>query len=238
MNPLPPIILLDLDDTILNYTPVGDECWQELCASFAPRAGVSREMLWTTVQRVRDWYWSDAERHRAGRLDLKKARRQLVGLAFEELCIDNPALSDELADSFSTKREELVHPFPGAIHALQAFRDAGARLGMLTNGTGQFQRAKIRRFDLERFFDLILIEGEFGVGKPDRRVFQHALGFFGAVPQEACMIGDNLEWDIRPALELGMGAIWVDCGTASLPPDGSIRPHRIIQSLAELAVKG
>jgi putative hydrolase of the HAD superfamily len=234
MKHLPPVILLDLDDTILNFTAVGNECLEELCAAYAPRAGVSREALWGTVQNVRDWYWSDPDRHRRGRMDLQAARRELIGLVFERLRINDQTLANELADTFTVRREELVRPFPGAIEALNIFRKSGARLGLLTNGASRFQRAKIDRFGLARFFDLILIEGEFGVGKPDERVFRHALEFFSAAPHEACMIGDNPEWDIRPALELGMAAIWVDSGTASLPADGSIRPTLIIKSLADL----
>jgi putative hydrolase of the HAD superfamily len=235
VHPLPPVVLLDLDDTILNYTSVGDPCFQNLCAEFAPQVGVTPEELWASVQRSRDWYWSDLERHRAGRLDLKKARRVLVSLAFEQLGIDNQVVANELADSFTVRREELVHPYPGAIDVLQALRDRGARLGLLTNGTGRFQRAKISRFNLEHYFDLILIEEEFGVGKPDRRVYLHALRYFGVDAREACMIGDNVEWDIRPPLELGMGAIWVDSGTSELPADGSLQPNCIVKSLVELA---
>ena len=37
------------------------------------------------------------------------------------------------------------------------------------------QRDKIERHRLAGFFDVIVIEGEFGAGKPDEVVYRHAL---------------------------------------------------------------
>jgi len=34
------------------------------------------------------------------------------------------------------------------------------------------------------------------VGKPDEAVYRHALQALGAVPTEASMVGDHLEWDV------------------------------------------
>ena len=49
-------------------------------------------------------------------------------------------------------------------------------LGLVTNGDATQQRDKIERHGLARFFDAIVIEGEFGAGKPDEIVYRHALG--------------------------------------------------------------
>ena len=58
-------------------------------------------------------------------------------------------------------------------------RERAPALGLVTNGAAAPQRAKIDRFDLARFFDVIVVEGEAGFGKPDRRVFERALGALG-----------------------------------------------------------
>ncbi|MGA9348435.1 MAG: HAD-IA family hydrolase [Anaerolineae bacterium] len=42
-----------------------------------------------------------------------------------------------------------------------------------------------------------MIKGEFGVGKPDDRVYLHALDQLNVKPEETWMVGDNLEWDVR-----------------------------------------
>jgi putative hydrolase of the HAD superfamily len=110
-------------------------------------------------------------------------------------------------------------------------------MGLITNGNAEFQRPKIRRFELDQYFDFILIESEFGVGKPDPRVFKHGLERWGVSPAQVWMIGDDLEFDMRPAQALGMDTVWVNHANESLPDDGSITPRRTIYSLAELIEK-
>src|SRR5207244_337012 len=95
-------------------------------------------------------------------------------------------------------------------------------------------RLKIERFGLAPFFDCIVIEGEFGVGKPDERVYHHALDQLGALPAEVWMVGDNLEWDVAAPQRLGISSVWVDFANAGLPPGSRVQPEYIIRALSEL----
>jgi putative hydrolase of the HAD superfamily len=97
------------------------------------------------------------------------------------------------------------------------------------------QRRKIERFGLAPFFDCIVIEGEFGAGKPDGRVYAYALAQLGLQPEEVWMVGDNLEWDVAGPQRMGIKGIWVDLTGSGLPEDSAVRPDLIARSLAELA---
>jgi putative hydrolase of the HAD superfamily len=231
----PKAILFDLDDTIIAHSTAGDSCWQELCNRFAPLVeGLKAEKLLDAVNRVRDWYWDDPERHRRGRLNLIIARRELVALAFSNLGINNTDLANQLADAYSAEREEAVTLFPGAVDTLKHFRNRGIKLALVSNGSGELQRKKIERFNLVPFFDCITIEGEFGLGKPDERVFLHTLEKLSAAAKEAWMVGDNLEWDVAGAQKAGIYGIWVDWQGNGLPESSTVRPDRIVNSISEL----
>ena len=234
MSALPPFLLFDLDDTLLDYSASGRRCWQELFLEYAPRFGVAVERLSTALHQSSGWYWSDSERHRSGRLDLKTSRRRVLRLTLEKLGVDCYTLGDEMADAFTLRREQRICPFPGAIETLQEFQRRDIRMGLVTNGSGEFQREKIRRFDLARYFEAIIIESEFGVGKPDRSVFLSALEQLGSLPVQAWMVGDDLMRDIQPAQELGLGTVWVDFEDGGLPADSQIVPMRTLHSVAEL----
>ena len=106
-------------------------------------------------------------------------------------------------------------------------------MALVTNGGSDMQRGKIKRFGLGPFFDFILVEGEFGTGKPDIRVFNHVLKTLDVRAEYAWMVGDDLKRDIVPCLYLGIHTIWVDGGGAGLTPGGP-KPDRIIQSISEL----
>jgi len=223
-----------MDDTLLDYTTSGRKCWQELFLEYAPRFGVTVEQLSTVHQQVSNLYWSDPERHRLGRLDLKIARRKVLRLVMEKLGSNQQALGDEMADAFTFRREPLIAPFPGTIESLQKLQQGGIRMGLLTNGNSEFQRGKIQRFDLARYFESIVIESEFGAGKPDQRVFRAALEQMDALPTQAWMIGDDLMRDIQPAQLLGMGTVWVDIENSGLPGSSPIVPMLTVHAVADL----
>ena len=229
---LPDILLFDLDDTILRFTAGQPNCWQLALERFAP-LHADHPGLIDAIEQEGHAFWAPAERAFWGRQNMRAARRLIAGSALErhgvplELC-------HRIADEMTERKEALVRPFDGALDVLSVLRKRGHRLGLLTNGSAEFQRKKLTRYDLEPMFELILIEGELGYGKPDQRVFAGALAHFGVPPSRACMIGDNLEADVLGACTLGITRIWHDAYGVGLPPSPIAVPDRIIRSLREL----
>lgn len=233
-NNLPKAILFDLDDTILEFEQP-ETGWLRACEKHIHNLnGISPELLVGAVIDRRDWYWGDPERHRQGRFDLELARRTIVRAAFELLEIDNPATADGIAETYSIERDGTEKPFPGAIDTLRVLRDNGIRLALITNGTAEMQRDKVVRHQLEPFFDNILIEGEFGVGKPYPEVYTYSLEKLEMSPEDAWMIGDNLEWEVEAPQKLGIYSVWVDSQGKGLPKGSNITPNRTIRSITEL----
>jgi putative hydrolase of the HAD superfamily len=239
MEPWPKAIFLDLDDTIIAYSKGAESCWERLCEEYAARVdGISPAALLAALDKVRRWYWKDPERHRRGRLDLRRARREIVIQAFSRLEIDARDVAEEIADSYTIEREEGMEPFPGAIEALRLIRGRSDHLALITNGNGEVQRRKIVKYDLTPFFDYILVEGEFGVGKPEEQVYRHVLAQIGIAAEDTWMVGDNLEWDVAVPQRLGMKGIWLDHAGTGLPSGTSVRPDCIIRHLSELLSQG
>ena len=235
MMDLPRVLIIDLDDTILDSDGNADDVWFQVCEEFAPRLGrVSAKDLHATVIDARDWLWKDHERARRGRLNLPQARRDLLTRALTRLAILDSTIVDEMSDRYSYLRDEKLKPFPGALEALGRLKAAGIRMALLTNGSSESQRGKIDRHDISQFFDHIQIEGEFEIGKPDERAFRNVLDTLGVGPHEAWMIGDNLDFDIHGAQQVGIYAIWMDAHDNGLPDETTVRPDRIIRSLRDL----
>jgi putative hydrolase of the HAD superfamily len=227
-------ILVDLDDTLVAFDAVTDSSWRQVCAEHAVRReGTDPARLFDAIKSVSVRYWSDPERHRIGRADIRTARRGIVSEAFAALGLP-PEDAVGLADRYSTVRLENMYLLPGAHEALDALRARGLRLALVTNGDSETQRAKARRFDLERRFDAVVVEGELGVGKPDARVFREALRLLAAAPGEAVMVGDNLVWDIEGPGAVGMSGIWIDREGRGAPPDARVAPWRVARAFAEV----
>jgi putative hydrolase of the HAD superfamily len=226
-------LLVDLDDTLLDYTGGVDDSWQHACAVVAAPAGVDPIALVPAIARARRWFWDDPERQRH-RVDMMGAWTKIAALALEEVGVTGVPFAARVAEHFAAHRWERMCLFPGVGDALARLRARGIPLGLVTNGDRRQQRRKIEQFDLARFFDVIVIEGEFGAGKPEEAVYRHALAALGARPEDAWMVGDNLEWDVAAPQRLGLRGVWVDGPGTGLPTPEPTRPDLIIRAFIEM----
>jgi putative hydrolase of the HAD superfamily len=231
---LPRVLLLDLDDTILDDSGAVDASWRQSIAEHAPAAGLDAAVLRAEILRASAWYWADPERHRVGRADLHAARTGIVAEALAALGRPDHDVARAIAERYAALRHAAQRFLPGALEALERFRAAHIPLGLITNGAGAPQRAKLERFGLERFFAYLGIEGEVGFGKPDPRAYEAALRALGARPDEAWMVGDRLDYDIAGAQALGIPGVWIDLEGRGLPADAPAQPARVVRALAEL----
>lgn len=232
---LPHAIIFDLDDTILDDSSQVEACWQEACRKAASAvAGLDAIALRAAIKREADWYWSDPGRHREGRLDLRAASAGIVARALAGFGFEGPDIAREISDHYRDLRDERLCLVEGAIETIEWFRSRGVRLGMATNGNAAGQRAKIERFGLAPYFDRIIVEGEFGMGKPEREVYEALFQSLGAHPSKTWSVGDNLEWDVGGPKSFGAYGIWVDVRRGGLPEGAPVRPDRIVHSIREL----
>ena len=231
----PRAVLLDLDDTILVFDSASPAAWSAACRRLSDRLdGVTPETLLDAFEQEGLWYWGDPARHVAGRLDIQRSWRQVTRGALRRVGINDEDLVRDMGAAYTEERIAAIRPVPGALDILTRLRDAGVATALVTNGGAVGQRAKIERFGLKPLFDYILIEGEFGTGKPDRAVFEHALERLDVEPRDAWMVGDKLDFDIATPKLLGMHAVWIDVKRTGLPDDAPVRPDRVIDSIADL----
>ena len=227
-------LLLDLDDTLLAYSAGVDASWAEACG--AVPLPMETPTLVAALAETRKWFWSgDPGRHARERVNMLGAWTKIVLEALARCGCTDDALASAIARDYAARRREAMRLFPEARAVLDAFRARGLPLALVTNGDALQQRDKIERHDLERYFGAIVIEGEFGCGKPQERVYREALRQLGVGTDGVWMVGDNLEWDVLAPQRLGLTGVWLDREGGGLPPaHAEARPHRIIRSLAEL----
>lgn len=93
-------------------------------------------------------------------------------------------------------------------------------LGVISNGSGQNQYAKLRYTELERHFapQHIWVSQEYGHAKPDLKIFQAAIKRFGIQAQSILFVGDHPVQDIYGAHQAGLQTCWIQMGR-SFPTD-------------------
>ncbi len=118
---------------------------------------------------------------------------------------------------------------------LKALCEKGYKLGIIAN---QEPGAKERlfRWGLDKYLSVIASSAEMGVAKPDKEIFLRALSMADCRLENAAMVGDRLDNDIRPAKELGMKTVRIRKGLAVYMTPGCEAdvPDHTVDSLDEI----
>jgi len=106
------------------------------------------------------------------------------------------------------------------------------RLGIVSNFYGNLG-AICAEAGLVPLVGVVVDSTVVGVGKPDARIFRHALDALGVAPADATFVGDSRPRDMEGARGLAMRHVWLVDATA--PPAAPCCPgDPVIRSLDEL----
>ncbi len=151
--------------------------------------------------------------------------------AYQELCgrigaAEDPAVSARL---YETARQFQYGPFelhPQAMPALRAVQTDGHGLHLITVGDPVVQNRKLDLTGIRPMFDSVTIV--------ERSKEQALADIASRAPGRTVMIGDSKRSDIKPALDLGIHAIWIPSNTWSFADLPDVRPDVTLQSIGEL----
>jgi putative hydrolase of the HAD superfamily len=95
--------------------------------------------------------------------------------------------------------------------------------------------ADVHHIGLGEFFHAGLSAQEFGVGKPDARIFHAAADAAGVQPHEVLHVGDDAALDVIGGLNAGMQTVWVNRASHDWLHE-SAQPHATVADMRELCV--
>ena len=99
--------------------------------------------------------------------------------------------------------------YPDVVPALRALRNAGFRMGVISNFVWGGPEL-IHDLELARHFDALTVSARVGFQKPHLGIFQHALASLAVSPERALHIGDSYRADVFGARRAGMNAVLID----------------------------
>lgn len=140
----------------------------------------------------------------------------IVKSTFPEM---SPSEAQEKADAIGLEWAKVHNIYPGCVEFLSALKsNPQYKLGLLTNGPSDLQRAIVEYFDMSKYFDVIIVSGDedVGVRKPNPEVFRIMAKKMGLPAESLFMVGDVMEKEILPAVELGWGGIWITPNTEQI----------------------
>jgi HAD superfamily hydrolase (TIGR01509 family)/HAD superfamily hydrolase (TIGR01549 family) len=99
--------------------------------------------------------------------------------------------------------------FPDAVPALEALRQLGMPMGILSNWSADLE-GLLRRLGLRGYFDFVIVSALVGLAKPDPRIFDLAVAEADQPRQRLLYVGDHVGDDIEGARAAGLDAVLID----------------------------
>jgi len=147
--------------------------------------------LWTTSPERSERFWKDVY------------RRMLASLAVPA----GNGLPDALYRSFTDPASYALFEDVGP--ALDALAREEVGTGIVSNFEAWLEDL-LGRLGIRDRFPVRAISGIEGIEKPDPRLFELALRRAGVAARDAAYVGDNPEFDVHPARQLGMTPVLID----------------------------
>lgn len=194
-------ISIDLDDTLWPIAPTIARAEAALLAWFREHAPAAA-ILAANPASLREARHYLQIKHPELSHDFTALRRESIRFVLLKGGED-PELADEAFEVFFAERQR-VELYDDALPALEWLAGRYPVVA-LSNGN-----ADVQRIGLGAHFHAALSAREFGVAKPDARIFHQAAALAGVRPQEVLHIGDDAQLDVLGALIAGLQVAWLN----------------------------
>jgi phosphoglycolate phosphatase len=214
----PDMVLIDVDGTLVDSVPDLAYCVDEMMKQIGlPSHGEAK---------VREWVGNGVER---------LVRRALIGQLDgepEEALFEKayPIFMDLYAENTS-KRSCL---YPGVKEGLDYLKNAGYKLGCVTNKAEQFTLPLLKDLGVYDYFSIVISGDTLAKKKPDPLPLLHAADYFGVKPEQSMMLGDSTS-DVKASRAAGFQIVCMTYGYNHGVDIREENPDAVMDSMTELA---
>ena len=222
-------LFFDLDHTLWDFEANARETLEELCAMNAlQEKGVTDfEQFFKSYSYHNEQLW---QRYTSGTIRQDELRWKRMWLSLLDFKIADESLARSLAVQFLERLPNRKNLFPYTIEILEYLKAKKYVLHLITNGFESVQHNKLLSSKLTHYFEEVITSEKANSLKPNKEIFEFALQVTAAGIDESIMIGDNIDADIKGAMNAGFDTVFVN----HLNIATDVKPTYIVHHLKEL----
>ncbi len=233
-------VIFDLDDTLIDWSgqeihgaAIGYRHLRQVYTYLAAQGQPMPEQdeFLHCFGQVLVYSWNEAKTTWAG-----VSLAQIMARTLQESGLDvNQINMEDLLRAYNWQPVPGVRPYPDTHATLQALRQNGYKIGLITNA---MQPMWMRDLELEvygllDYLDARITSGDTGYMKPHPAIYQHILDLLAITPAQAVFVGDRPENDIAGANAAGLTSVLLNPPHLQYDLNGT-QPDYTITNLSEL----
>jgi len=207
----PEVVFLDVGDTLIRAHPSWAGVYRQGLLEFGIDID-EKDLERALLHETQDGAWWISEEP----FEPTEANSFARVVEFDAAVLRRLGHADVSADAFrriedAFARRSAWYVYPDVLPALDALRDAGVRLAVISNFVWGAPEL-IHDLELASHFEALVISARVGFQKPNPGIFRHALELMRVAPERALHVGDSYRADVIGARRLGINAVLIGRG--------------------------
>lgn len=180
-------VLIDIDDTIFDFEKCSKNSFLKTLEKFNLKF---KEEDFSYFNKVNDILWT---KQKLGEINIKEVfiKRDYLMVKYFNLDIEK-GLFNDLFVKFLYDEIEMVD----GIEDLLLYLSDKYKIFTASNGIYKMQENRLKKSNLDKYFDKIFVSDKIGFEKPDKKFFQKIMDLTKFSNDDLIMIGDSIKSDI------------------------------------------
>lgn len=226
------MIFFDIDETLLDFKGAEYLAATALYREWQGCLAESQDAFYARWCAIGKHYFA---RYLAGDLTFQGQQiariRDLFGVTGQTMS-DTQALV--IFERYLETFRESWTPYADAWPCLEAL--AGHRLGIISNGQAEQQKAKLQKMGMADCFEVMVTSDEVGFAKPHGAIFRRAFAQADIPPACCTYCGDDWAMDMVSSTSVGMQGIWINRRRERVAALGDVREIHSLMELPKLVL--
>ena len=136
--------------------------------------------------------------------------QEIIVKVMRKFGVHNQDLVQGALEAYYKPELESSQLYPDSLQALTDLQKDGYPLGLISNAKSDWAvHAILRKFEIDRYFKIVLSSAALRIRKPRSAIFLNALNALNLPPSDTVFIGDSLDADVIGARNVGIHAIYL-----------------------------
>ena len=199
-------IFFDLDHTLWDFDKNATETLIDLYRQFELMSFnlFSEFALVEKFMEVNNQLW---DLYNVGKIDKAEIREKRFTIIFMDLGLTPEQVPPDFGEVYLQSCPQKTNIMPYTLEILDYLQEK-YELCIITNGFDDVQETKLTSANIKKYFKQIVTSESAGSKKPQKEIFEYALGLTRAEVNKSIMVGDNLQTDIQGARRVNMDQIF------------------------------
>lgn len=201
-------IFFDLDHTLWDFERNATETLIELYGSYQLdkfSTPISLDLFLKTFSETNAELWNLYNHSKIDQATLRNTRFKTV---FKKLGIPESQVPHlEISNQYIFQTPHKPHLIPHTLEVLDYLKEKYI-LHIVSNGFAEVQAIKLEKSGIRKYFKEVVTPDDAGFKKPSREIFDFTIARVQTEAKDCIMIGDNLEADIKGAINAGLDHVF------------------------------